>query len=594
MNKKFFVLIITVICLLAGILSGWLYFRYSIFSYADKDVYIRTLKNHVRKTYGSKYELYAALWNENDAIPRFTDYDKKRILWLGGNIEQQKGIDLNALEKYGLILTTDKPMLIYLKLANENFNVQVLPVFTEPQGLKSVANKDKFTAVIGYPPFAFDFLKIIGEKYKHYMPDDVYRLREDLPYFKAIIGYPTTLLSFGATLHPIIMLAAAHGVPAIGYYQNSAYDALPMLSNYAKYYRSIEELAIAWKEAFRDRQRLKDYVLNNFTKEKIIQRFDEIINEQKTFSDEVHVDITTAVGDYNSGDYWLALDLVDALHRRGYNANIVCGDVLYKPSPKVNIIMRGTLNDVKYNLNGQINILYLAWSNLKVNGEEQQEPLEDYIEQISKIATKVDYLVVSSPRVVAALQKKGIKAEYIPEFTNVRKFYYDFRPEKQTEMLFVGNYHFKREGPLHAVLKNLPISIYGSGWPLNIPIKGTYIDNRILRQFYSSAKIVLNDTKPNMRDFGFITTRLYDATASGAFVISDYIPEIAETYGDNVPMWHNADELEYLTRYYLEHEDERKAKAEKAQKITLENFTSDKVAESFDKIIKKITSQIQK
>lgn len=594
MSKKYFILITAIICLLAGILSGWLYWRYNIYRYADKDMYIRTLKSHLLKTYGSEYELYTAFWNENDEIPKFADYNKKRILWLGGNIDQQTGIDLDALGKYGLILTADKPMAIYLKSVNKDFNIQILPVFAETKDIKDVANKDKFTAVIGYPPFAFDFLEILGENYRHYMPDDVYRLRQDLPYFKAVIGYPTSLLSLGATLHPVIMSAAAHGIPVIGYYKYSAYDALPVLSNYAKYYRSIEELVIAWRDAFRDKQRLKNYVLNNFTKEKILQRFDEIMSGQRTFSDEVHVDITTAVGDYNSGDYWLALDLADALRQRGYNANIVCGDVLYKPSPKVNIIMRGTLNDVKYNLNGQINILYLAWSNLKVNGEEQRESLEDYINQISEVATKVDYLIVSSPKVVEALQKKGIKAEYLPEFTNVRKFYYDFRAEKQTDMLFVGNYHFKREGPLIAVSKNLPISIYGSGWPSDISVKGEYIDNRILRQFYSSAKIVLNDTKPNMRDFGFMTTRLYDATASGAFVISDYIPEIEKTYGDSVPMWHNADELEQLTKYYLEHENERKTKAKKAQKITLENFTSDKVAESFDKIIRKITNQVQK
>ena len=105
---------------------------------------------------------------------------------------------------------------------------------------------------------------------------------------------------------------------------------------------------------------------------------------------------------------------------------------------------------------------------------------------------------------------------------------------------------------------------------------------------YSSAKIVLNDTKENMRDFGFLTTRLFDATASGAFVISDYTPEITDIYGDSVPMWKSENDLIELTEYYLTHPDERRSMALRAQKITLENFTSELVAKQFDLLIQEL------
>jgi len=556
--------------------------------YADKETYIKVLRNHLKEKYGPEYQLYSAYWDENDSLPEFKDYNAKRIIWLGGNIFDDWDFDVSKLNNYGLILTTHKSIADYIKSENKDLNVNALPLFIPEYDTSEVADEDKFTAIIGYPLFPYELLDKKGAKYRYYKPTDIRKLWKDLPYFNAVIGYPTSFSQLGLSLHPIILCAAARGVPIIGYYMKMGDDALSVLSDYAKYYRSEEELAEIWDNIGKKDENLKNYVLKYFSKQSVLSRFDELITNNLTVTEQVSVDISTAAGDYNSGDYWLARDFADALQKRGYKAYVTFGDTFFKPVSEINIIMRGTLNDVKFNLNGKINILYLAWSNLKVDGVEQIEPLEQYADEIAEIARQVDYLVVSSKKVAEALRQKGIQAEYIPEFTNINKFYPDFQTDKQSEMLFVGNFHFLRKGPLAAIQRGLPITIYGLHWPNEVEVKDFYIDNRILRQYYSSAKIVLNDTKQSMRDFGFMTTRLYDATASGAFVISDYIPEIAETYGDSVPMWRDADELEQLTKYYLEHEDERKAKAEKARKITLENFTSEKIAAQFDAFLQKI------
>ena len=100
-----------------------------------------------------------------------------------------------------------------------------------------------------------------------------------------------------------------------------------------------------------------------------------------------------------------------------------------------------------------------------------------------------------------------------------------------------------------------------------------------LRKYYSSAKIVLSDAMPLMKKLGFVSNRIYDVSATGAFIISDYIKEIEDVYGDAIPMWKTKEELVFLLNYYLDpkNDEERKAKARKAQKITLERFTADKV-----------------
>ena len=114
-----------------------------------------------------------------------------------------------------------------------------------------------------------------------------------------------------------------------------------------------------------------------------------------------------------------------------------------------------------------------------------------------------------------------------------------------------------------------------------------------MRKHYSSAKIVLNDTREGMKEFGFISNRIFDATACETLIISDYMPEIEEIYGDTVPMYKTKEELISLVKYYLDDKNqaERKDKAKRAREITLKNFTSEKAAIKFQQIFDHISQK---
>ena len=137
----------------------------------------------------------------------------------------------------------------------------------------------------------------------------------------------------------------------------------------------------------------------------------------------------------------------------------------------------------------------------------------------------------------------------------------------------------------------MPISIFGKYWSKYISdkkyIKGEYIDNNDLHKYYSNAEIVLNDTNDNMKREGFVSNRIHDVTACKAFVISDYLPEIEEMYGDAIPMYRNEKEFCQIVEYYLNHPEERRQKAEQAYKITLKYYTNI----IFSKNLKKIISE---
>ena len=87
----------------------------------------------------------------------------------------------------------------------------------------------------------------------------------------------------------------------------------------------------------------------------------------------------------------------------------------------------------------------------------------------------------------------------------------------------------------------IKVDIHGPSWG-DIAISDG-INNNLLGKYYASAKIVLNDTLPGMKKFGFISNRIFDVSASGALVISDYMKEIEDIYGDSVPMWKSKEEL---------------------------------------------------
>jgi len=273
------------------------------------------------------------------------------------------------------------------------------------------------------------------------------------------------------------------------------------------------------------------------------------------------------------GDYWLGLDLAQALKGQGYNVRTDYYGGRSDNNAKINLVIRGAPREVKLNKHN-LNILYLI-----------SHPDDVTIREVSKYSL----VVVGSQKKCEYLRGYGINAYYLPQFTNPHRFFYEEDKAFKTQLLFVGNaYEIIRPAVKYATKNGLPISVYGRFWERYIDnryIKGEYIDNNDLHKYYSNADIVLNDTNENMRIDGFISNRIYDATACKAFVISDYMPEIKEIYGDAIPMYKTEKEFVELVEYYLSHPEERKQKAEQVHQITMKSYTNTAFAENLKHII---------
>jgi len=119
--------------------------------------------------------------------------------------------------------------------------------------------------------------------------------------------------------------------------------------------------------------------------------------------------------------------------------------------------------------------------------------------------------------------------------------------EQDGRVLFVGNSR-KADRPIvrHAVEAGVNLHIYGTNWAERVPkslLKGAYIPNEHLTEEYAVASVVLNDHWPSMKDFGYISNRIFDVTASGGVLVSDHVAGIQSVFGDAVSTYLSAEDF---------------------------------------------------
>lgn len=285
------------------------------------------------------------------------------------------------------------------------------------------------------------------------------------------------------------------------------------------------------------------------------------------------------------GDFFLANDLKLGFEKLGY-------EVEYR--------FREDYDDLRLKNAGNVIYFkgYYNFEKLPIDDKKGRKTVlyVYYLEGLHpKILGEVDAVASASKRFIEEyVFGNGYKGQYIPQYTNKERFK-EANSEigKQFEVLFVGSDHTGkgRKSVDYALMANANLSVFGKFWDKSLGrdvLKGSYIDNDELYKYYGNAKIVLNDHRKDMAYWGFVSNRIYDVSASGGFVFTDYVKEIEVEYGDSIVMYKNKEEFKEKLEYYLEHEDERKALARKAQKITLEKFTNEVAAKKFVEIFKNI------
>jgi GT2 family glycosyltransferase len=155
------------------------------------------------------------------------------------------------------------------------------------------------------------------------------------------------------------------------------------------------------------------------------------------------------------------------------------------------------------------------------------------------------------------------------------------RPDPREDLAHDLAYLANSRGVLRPIARDLlptdrDLAIWGANWDGLIDISrvlGEHIPNDEIRHVYSSAGIVLNDHWDDMREHGYISNRIYDALACGAFVISDEVPGLSDRFGDAVACFSSPRELHELIDRFLADPSERRRRAELGRQIVLEGHT---------------------
>jgi spore maturation protein CgeB len=144
-------------------------------------------------------------------------------------------------------------------------------------------------------------------------------------------------------------------------------------------------------------------------------------------------------------------------------------------------------------------------------------------------------------------------------------------------MVLVGGYN-PRRGELVERLLDLPLEICGK-WGrqarfrprLKRHIRARGVWGEALLRLYNRSKIVLNITNWDPARYPALNQRVFDVPATGAFLLTDYSPELAEHFriGEEIVCYRDADELRDQARHFLAHERERESIARRGYERAL-------------------------
>lgn len=135
----------------------------------------------------------------------------------------------------------------------------------------------------------------------------------------------------------------------------------------------------------------------------------------------------------------------------------------------------------------------------------------------------------------------------------------------ERDMVLVGGPNPRREAFVTR-LTDLPLEIYGR-WgkrsrfnPVlrkRVKARGAWGDELV--RLYNTSRIVLNVTNWDPARYVALNQRVFDVPATGAFLLTDYSPELEQHYrvGEEIACYRDVEELRDKARYYLAHDDER-------------------------------------
>jgi glycosyltransferase involved in cell wall biosynthesis/ADP-heptose:LPS heptosyltransferase len=185
-----------------------------------------------------------------------------------------------------------------------------------------------------------------------------------------------------------------------------------------------------------------------------------------------------------------------------------------------------------------------------------------------------------------------VPARVFPLATNAHRFAQaESDPSYETELAFTGH-RWDTPRPIERVLDPASLghsfAVYGSGWDERTPFADCSrgeVAYEELPRVYASTRLVIDDANESTLPWGSANSRIFDALAAGALVLTNNADASRELFGEALPVYRNRRELESLIREFLGDESGRRARSESLRNQVLEHHTYDARAASLRDLV---------
>ncbi|HEX2088128.1 MAG TPA: glycosyltransferase [Solirubrobacteraceae bacterium] len=282
-----------------------------------------------------------------------------------------------------------------------------------------------------------------------------------------------------------------------------------------------------------------------------------------------------------TGDLQLATALTRALRRLGHEADVelsgdggnaaaACRDVCVELRGRHRALQR----------EGQLNVLWII--------SHPDDVTDAELEGADLV------LVASRSHARALAARHRVPVRPLLQFTDPDRFFPEPASADRHEVLFVGNWRSQLRPAVWGALRSgRPLALYGDGWDLVAPrhARARWVEPDRLRRLYSSADVVLNDHWPDMRAHGFLSNRLFDCLACGAFVLSDDVPGLGAELDGTVATFAAADDVPAALDRWLAEPEARRRLAARGREIVRRRHTADARARELVALVEDVSAR---
>ncbi|MCB1756283.1 MAG: glycosyltransferase [Gammaproteobacteria bacterium] len=276
------------------------------------------------------------------------------------------------------------------------------------------------------------------------------------------------------------------------------------------------------------------------------------------------------------GDYFTALELAAELEKAGLRVIYLrrhAGDWYCEAAKCETVIsLLESFNPEKIkSTDSQSRPLCIAWARNWFDRWREAKGIHSY-----------DLLLASSETAAAYLSSEtGLNAELFPLATSAPRFYQKAGVTAyQRDLCFTGSYWYKPREIERLLdvsrLSNYRLDIFGENWENSEKFSSFwrgFLDYEALPEVYKTTKIVLDDANFATKPYGAVNSRVYDALAAGALVLTNGGLGAKETFNGLLPVYSSSEELHRQIDFYLSDEEARLAKILELQDFVLAQHT---------------------